>query len=501
MPIRQPTREELRELADELYLTLTDEEVAVFREMAAERIDSYETIRSHDPEPRTGGPRVRARSGGRRPTATENPHNAWVTRCTIHGEDGGALSGLSVALKDNVSVAGVEMTCGSHVVEGHVPNVDATLVTRLLDAGADVVGKTNMDDMGMGTTGHSAFGPITNPRDETYLAGGSSGGSAVVVATDEVDLAIGTDQGGSVRIPAAFCGVVGHKPTYDLVPYTGCVGLEHLIDHPGPMACDVETVARALSVVAGSDGEDVRGPAEVPVERSDEALDGDVSEYSIALIEEGFDRPDADPRVTERVWEAIETLEELGASIEEVSVPLHADAGEIHSICQSEAIAAAMRSEGVGRGWQGWYNTAWIETFGKFRRAQSDDFPATVKFSLLMGTYAGTKYHSRYYAAGMNLYLELIETYDALLSECDLLAMPTVVELPPTDEGRDEFERLDLDTADNAAPFNRTGHPATSVPAGEVDDLPVGLQLVGSRFEDAVPLNAAYALERERSDD
>lgn len=500
MPIRQPTEGELRDLAAELYLTLSDEEVAFFREMATERIESYETIRSHAPEPRVDAP-VRERSAGWRPAGEGNSYNAWVSRCTVRGEADGPLADWSVAIKDNVSVAGVEMTCGSHVVEGYVPNVDATLVSRLLEAGADVVGKTNMDDMGMGTTGHSAFGPIFNPHDDAHLAGGSSGGSAVVVAEGEADVAIGTDQGGSVRIPAAFCGVVGHKPTYDLVPYTGCVGLEHLIDHPGPMARDVETAARTLSVIAGSDRKDVRRPADVPTEQYEAALDGDVSELSIGVLEEGFEREDADPRVIERVREAIDTLEELGATTEEVSVPLHADAGAIHSICQSEAIAASMRSEGVGRGWRGWYNSSWIESFGKFRQAQSDDFPATVKLSLLMGTYAGKKYHSRYYASGMNCYLELIEKYDALLEEHDLLAMPTVVETAPKyDPERDQFDRArELGTADNASPFNRAGHPATSVPAGTVDGLPVGLQLVGARFDDATPLNAAFALERERN--
>lgn len=500
MPIRRPTRAELHELADELYLTLTNEEVDFIREMATDRISSYETIRSHNPEPRAGSPALRERSGGKRPSADENPFNAWVTRCEIRG-DSGPLDGTSVALKDNISVAGVEMTCGSHVVEGYVPNVDATLVTRLLEAGADVVGKTNMDDMGMGTTGHSAFGPIRNPRNDAFLAGGSSGGSAAVVADGEVDVAIGTDQGGSVRIPAAFCGIVGHKPTYDLVPYTGCVGLEHLIDHPGPMARDVETVARTLTVIAGSDRKDVRRPAEVPVEEYETALDGDVSDLSVGLVREGFDRSDADPRVTEQVRKVIDLLEAHGATVEEVSVPLHTDAGMIHSICQSEAIAAAMGSEGVGRGWQGWYNTSWIESFGKFRQAQSDDFPISIKLSLLMGMYAGKKYHSRYYASGMNIYLELIEIYDELLSEYDLLAMPTVVETAPRhDSDRDAFDRVrELEIPDNAAPFNRTGHPATSVPAGEVDGLPVGVQLVGSRFEDAMCLNVAYALEQVQS--
>lgn len=501
MSIRPPTREEIRELGEELHFELTGEEVELFREMAIERIGSYETVRSYNPEPRIGGSEVRERGSGRRPPAGENADNAWVTRCEVRGVEDAPLDGWTVAIKDNVSVAGVEMTCGSHVVEGYVPNVDAAVVTRLLDAGVDVVGKTNMDDMAMGNVGHSSFGAITNPHDDAFLAGGSSGGSAAVVANGEVDAAIGTDQGGSVRVPAAFCGVVGHKPTYGLVPYTGCIGLEHLIDHPGPMARDVETVARTLTVIAGSDEKDVRRPTTVPVEEYEAALDGDVSELSIGLLEEGFEREGADPDVVERVREAVDRLEALGAAVEEASVPMHVDADAIHSVCQSEAIAGAIGGEGLGHGWQGWYNTPWIESFGKFRRAQGDDFSAGVKLTLLMGTYTGQKYHSRYYASGMNLYLELIERYDALLDEHDLLVMPTALQTAPEyDPERDQFDRLrELSVLDNAAPFNRTGHPAISVPVGEVDGLPVGLQLVGLRFDDATVLDAAYAVESARS--
>ncbi|MFC4436451.1 MULTISPECIES: amidase [Natrialbaceae] len=497
MPMRPPTKAALDELGEELYLDLTDEELEFFAEMAERRMESYETVLSYDPEPRLGGAERRERSSGRRVSSDEDPHNAWVTQCFVAGDDGGDLDGWEIGIKDNVCVAGVEMTCGSQVVEGYVPNRDATVVTRLLEAGADVVGKTNMDDMAMTSTGHSAFGPVLNPHDDDYLAGGSSGGSAVAVARSEVDAAIGSDQGGSVRVPAAFCGIVGHKPTYGLVPYTGCIGIEHAIDHPGPMTSDAESAARILSEIAGSNERDLREPGAVPVERYEEALDGDVSDLSIGVLEEGFDRSGANDDVLATSRGAIDRLAEQGASIDDVSVPMHADAQDIHDVCTSEGLLDAMIGEGLGHGWKAWYNRSWVESFGKYRRAQSDDFPARLKLLLLMGAYTNREYHSRYYARGMNLVVELTERYDEVFAGYDLLAMPTAVTKPPEHQpDRDQYDRLrETDIVHNATPFNRTGHPAVSVPAGEVDGLPVGLMLVGPRFDDATVLNAAYSLE------
>ncbi len=500
MSVHPPTKDDLRELGSELFLDLRPEELEFFVEMIDEKLDSYESVRSFQPKSRLGGSEPRLRSSGTR--ATDDPHNAWVTRCFVEGDENGDLEGWDVAIKDNVCVAGVEMTCGSNVVEGYVPNADATVVTRLLEAGADVVGKTNMDDMAVTRTGHSAFGTITNPHDDGYLAGGSSGGSAVAVVEDEVDVAIGSDQGGSVRIPASLCGVVGHKPTYGLVPYTGCVGLEHTIDHPGPMASDVETAARALSTIAGSNERHLRRPFPVPTERYEETLEGDASELSVGVLEEGFGPTDGDPAVDERVRETIELLEDEGATVDDVSVPLHVNASDIHSVCTNEGLVGAMSGQGVGHGWKAWYNTPWVESFGKFRQAQSDDFSAMFKLSLLVGAYTAKRYHSRYYAAGMNLLVELAMRYDETLEDYDVLAMPTTsVTAPEHDPDRDEFDRLqEVTIPANTAPFNRTGHPALSVPAGTVDGLPIGLMLVGSRFDDSTVLDAGYALERARSD-
>ncbi|WP_276256086.1 amidase [Halomontanus rarus] len=499
MSVRPPTKAALRELEKGLFLELTDEELEFFAEMAERRLEAYETVMSYDPEPRLGGTENRERSSGKRVPSDADPHNAWMTACHVGGDDEGDLDGWDIAIKDNVCVAGVEMTCGSQVVEGYVPNRDATVVTRLLEAGADIVGKTNMDDMAMTKTGHSAFGPILNPHDEDYLAGGSSGGSAVAVATGDADAAIGSDQGGSVRIPVAFCGIVGHKPTYELVPYTGCIGIEHAIDHPGPMGPDVESVARVLSAIAGSNERDLRSHAPVPVERYEDALDGDIGDLSIGVLKEGFERPHSEEPVLERSRDAIDLLGNEAGSVEEVSVPMHADAGDIHSVCTSEGLLDAITGEGLGHGWEAWYNLSWIESFGKFRRAQSDDFPAVLKLLLLMGAYTNSEYHSRHYAHGMNLVVELTERYDAALEKYDLLAMPTTVGTAPEHRpDRTQYDRMrQSDVVDNTTPFNRTGHPGVSVPVGDVDGLPVGLMLVGSRFDDAMVLNAASVLESE----
>lgn len=503
MSLRPPTAPDLRELGDRLHLDLTDDEIDLFRDVAQDRLSSYKTVREFNPPSRLGGHNIRERSGGRRPTAGNNQYNAWITRCEVRGADTGKLEGWNVAIKDNVAVAGVEMTCGSAVVEGYTSDVDATIVTRLLDEGARIVGKTNMDDMAMSISGHSAFGPITHPIDG-HLAGGSSGGSAVVVATGEVDAAIGTDQGGSIRIPAAYCGIVGLKPTYGLVPYTGCIGLSPLVDHPGPMAKNVETVAKMLTVIAGETDLDPRQPMKVPTEQYEDNVDGEIDGLSIGILTEGFNNNAGDPEVLNHVLNTVRDLESHGATVESISIPLHAESSAIHSVLSSEELVAALFGEGLGHDIKGWYNTSWVDSFGKFRRAQGRDFPARFKMALLMGAYTSDRYHSRFYARAMNLVLELRDQYNQVLNDCDILAMPTVSNTAPGhDPDQDEFDRLKKSSSagGNTAAFNRTGHPAISVPGGTVDDLPVGIMFVGKQFDDSTVLNAASAIEKSCSND
>jgi amidase len=497
MTLRPPTRAEIRALGDDLFLDLTDDEVAQFRDLVEGSLEMYETVRDLG-QPDHGLTPSRELDTGRR--ARENdPYNAWITRCEVSGADDGPLSGWDVGLKDTVSLAGVEMTCGSRVMEGYTPNVDATIVTRLLDAGATIVGKNNMDDMALGANGStSAFGPIRNPHDDDYLAGGSSGGGAAAVAAGEVDLAIGGDQGGSVRAPAAWSGVVGFKPTHGLIPYTAIAGLENTIDHVGTFTETVSEAARALSVLAGRDGHDPRQPASVPVADYESGLDDGVEDLSVAVVTEGFTRDGSEKRVNERVRETLATLEDSGATVDEVSMPIHDAASDVYTVALMEGALAAFEGEGLGHNGSGWYNMSWLESFGKFRRAQGGDFPPTVKLVLLTGAYMAEQYHSKFYAEAMNLRREITREYPSLIERYDLAAMPTTPqtaqEHDPTIEGP-EFIFRSWANLPNLSPFNVTGQPALSLPVHEPGELPVGIQLVGSRHDDQTVLRAGDTLE------
>jgi amidase len=254
--VQPPTPEEIREKAAAHHIDLTDEEVEDFAAIVPGVLAGYERLDELvDPRPRI---EHTDRDPGYKPGPEEDPLNAFVTKCRVSGADDGPLAGYEVGIKDNVAVAGVEMTLGSKLFEGYVPSTDATIVTRLLDAGATITGKLNMEDMAFSGSGElSATGPVLNPRDENHIAGGSSSGSAAAVASGAVDVAIGGDQGGSIRIPASWSGIVGHKPTHSLVPYTGIVGLGRSFDHAGPMASS--GAARASSTLSPGKTTSTRG--------------------------------------------------------------------------------------------------------------------------------------------------------------------------------------------------------------------------------------------------
>ncbi len=266
MPVDPPTIEELRDIAGSFGLRLTDTDLASFQGLMAPLLESYRVVEGLD-ESAPLAPKY-SRTPGWRPTPEENPLNAWYWRCDIRGAADGPLAGKTVAVKDNVCVAGVPMMNGSAVLEGYVPDVDATIVTRVLDAGGTIAGKAVCEDLCCSGGSFTAFtGPVLNPCDPTRQAGGSSSGSAALVGSGAVDLAIGGDQGGSIRIPSSWSGIVGLKPTYGLVPYSGVAPLELTVDHAGPMGRTVADVALFLEVLAGRDGLDPRQPSEVTTER------------------------------------------------------------------------------------------------------------------------------------------------------------------------------------------------------------------------------------------
>ena len=257
-----PSVAQLAEIAAGFGLDMSADDLSQQREAMRGAITSLRHV-DDMPEER---PAVRyPRTPGYRPHPDENPYNAWYWRAEVRGAPTGPLAGEAVGVKDVVSVAGLPMMNGARALEGYVPTIDATIVTRLLDAGATVAGKTACADFSFSGGGHtSGYGPVRNPRKPTHAPGGSSKGSAAAIAAGDVRMAIGGDQGGSIRIPASWCGVVGLKASYGLVPYTGCMAIEMTLDHIGPMADNVENVARMLSVLAGPDPLDPRQRGVLP---------------------------------------------------------------------------------------------------------------------------------------------------------------------------------------------------------------------------------------------
>ena len=497
MALRLPTARELQRLAKANHFQLSDEEMESFQALIPSLFESYELL---DQMPLPREPlKYRDRDPGRRPPRQEDPFNAIVRRCTLRGAPSGKLAGKRFGLKNNICVAGMPMSCGSLVLDGYIPDTDATIVTRLLDAGAEVVATLNLDNFAFSGAGDtSALGAVLNPHNLDHLAGGSSGGSAAALYYDDIDITIGGDQGGSIRIPASWCGVVGHKPTHGLVPYTGIVGIDNTFDHAGPMARTVADAALTLQVISGKDSLDPR-QGEVPVQAYTEALGRGVKGLRIGVMTEGFGASGSEPDVDAAVRNAVAVFDSLGAQTTEVSVPDHREAGGIVWGLLAEGATALLQSNGMGYHWEGLYNPGLVETLGKSLRAQSNDLPPTVKLVLLVGSYMAERYHGRMYAKAQNLRRVLRAGYDRALGQVDILAMPTT----PVKAHKHE---PDLDTRGiiahgwdmlgNTAPFDMTGHPAINIPCGKSDGLPVGLMLVGRHFDDATLFRAAQAFEQ-----
>ena len=427
--------------------------------------------------------------------------NAFVTEKTIEGDADadGPLADATVAVKDNISTAGIRTTCGSEMLADYVPPYSATVVDRLTDAGATVVGKTNMDEFGMGTTTEtSAFGPTRNPADTDRVPGGSSGGSAAAVAAGEADIALGSDTGGSVRCPAAFCGVVGIKPTYGLVSRYGLIAYANSLEQIGPIAGTVEEAAAALDVIAGDDPNDgtTRDPRQVEGADPDAsyaaAADGDVDGLTVGVATELSEG--ADERVVETVEAAIADLEAQGAETTEISLPSVDHAVQAYYvIAMAEASSNLARFDGVRYGHRSESDGNWNESFAETRE---EGFGAEVKRRILLGTYAlSAGYHDKYYEKAQDARAWVRRDFEDAFEDVDVIASPTMPVLPfELGESLDDPLRMYLADA-NTTPVNLANLPAISVPAGEADGLPVGLQLVGSKFDEATIVRAASAVE------
>jgi amidase len=499
MPVRTPSLDDLREAARQYGLDLTADDLASFRGLMEGSIASYRRL---DQLAEPGLPVKHPRTPGYRPGPEENRLNAWYWKCSIVGAPGGRLSGKKVAIKDNVCVAGVPMMNGTAVLEGYVPEVDATIVTRILDAGGEIAGKAVCESLCFsGSSFTSDTGPVLNPHDPTRSAGGSSSGSAALVAAGEVDMAIGGDQGGSIRIPASWCGIVGLKPTYGLVPYTGVFPIELTLDHVGPMARTAADVALLLEVVAGKDDLDPR-QKEVATAAYTEALARDVTGLRVGVVKEGFGWDGLSERdVDQAVQEAAQKFAKLGGKVSMVSVPLHRDGAHIWTPVAVEGATMLMvRGNSMGTNWKGYYNTSLLDAFARGRCSRANDLSETTKLVLLLGQYMQDRYHGRYYAKAQNLARALRAAYDQALREVDVLVMPTLpmkaTKLPAPDASRAEYIARALEMIPNTCPFDVTGHPALTVPCATSGGLPIGMMLIGRHWEDATLLRAGHAFEQ-----
>jgi amidase len=497
MTVKAPTAQQLRVLGERLGLSLDEPDLNSFRGLIGGLIDAYNVV---DAMP-DNLPEVRyPRTPGRRPAASDNPHNAWYVKSTIRGATGGPLAGRTVAVKDNVCVAGVPMMAGAATLEGYVPEVDATIVTRLLDAGAMVLGKVHCEYFCLSGGSHTAAaGIVHNPWRHGWSAGGSSSGSAVVVATGEAHMAIGGDQGGSIRIPASLCGIVGLKPTYGLVPYTGVTPIELTLDHVGPMTATVADNSRMLEVIAGADGLDPRQYTPQTA-RYTEALGRGVDDIRIGVVREGFEMPGHDPGVSAKVRAAAERFSRLGAVVEEVSLPLHPLGKAIWTPIGIEGLVALMMlANAGGTNYQGLFVTSLIDAHAAWRQ-RANDLSETVKLCLLVGSYMAEAYRGRYYAKASNIRRLVRQQHEEALQRFDLLLMPTtpIKATPSPQPGapREEVIEHAFSFNANCIPTNLSGHPALSIPCGIDAGLPVGLMLIGRQWDEATIYRAADAFER-----
>ncbi|MGE0753225.1 MAG: amidase [Variibacter sp.] len=498
MAVPRPTAAELREAALEVGLHLSEPDSRSFHGLMQAQFDAYDLVESMDaPLP----PVVYPRSPGERPPAEKNPYNAWAVLTTISGAPHGKLVGKRVAIKDNVCVAGVPMANGTTILHGYVPEIDATIVTRMLDEGGVILGKSTCEYYCASGGSHtSALGIVENPAAPGHNAGGSSSGSAALVAAGIVDMATGGDQGGSIRIPASYCGVVGLKPTHGLVPYTGIFAVELTVDHAGPITRTVADNALMLEVIAGPDGFDPRQHG-APAQPYTQALGQGVAGLKIGIVPEGFGTAGSEREVDDRVKEAGDRLSKAGAEVLTVPVPLHAAGAAIWTpIFLEGATELMMRHNAFGTNMKGVFLESLLDAQYHWRE-RADELSETMKLGLLTGHYMSSRHRGRFYGKAQNLNRLLTADYEKALAQADVLLMPTTpmaaTRLPDPKATREDVVARAFEMVGNTAPTCLTGHPAISIPVGHTSDgRPIGAMLI-ARYNDEMTLyRAAAALER-----
>ena len=499
--MRVPRTDEISGHAGRLGWTLSEEETALYTEAVTAAVADLDDI---EDLPETAVPlKYTRRDPGRRPTPDEDPCNAVIQLCEVPGNPDGPLAGKTLAVKDCIAVAGVPMTNGGRRHPVLVPTEDAVVIERLLDAGVTVVAKTNLEDLGYGQGEGSAYGPTLNPLDATRSTGGSSSGSGAAVASGLADLAIGADEGGSVRIPSAWCGLVGMKATHGLVPSYGMTYMNHTLDHIGPMTKTVRDNALMLEAMAGPDWRDPQWARELPPGPFRYAdAGGDIQGLKIGILLDSLGPVGATADVIAAFESAARTLKLLGATVSTVSVPLWSK-GQSISMATTAAAAYSMVSSGGTGGYQhmGRIDPHATAVAAAQARLGGDDLPPMMKTSLLVAEHVNRHYSGLPFVKAHNLRLDLRRQIDAQFADVDVLITPTTPGVAHTLlNGRTDSETMirgrGRTATRNTCPTDLTGHPSLSVPCGTGEaGMPVGLQIIGPRYAEELLYRVGFAFE------
>lgn len=502
-----PDVEEVVTVARSLGIHLGPDEAVVYRKYLLEHLNGLDAFVQERIEEQTPPMCSAARQPGCKPSPAEDPLNAWMWKCSIAGAPEGLLAGKTVSYKDHIAVAGLPMSFGSFALDGFTPDFDATVVTRVLQSGGTIVGKNVMNGLsgGLGTGGGIGdYGRPLNPHNHEHVTGGSSSGSGAAVASGQVDISFGGDQGGSIRIPAAFCGTVGLKPTFGLVSHFGIgFGSDQSIDYTGPMTRTVEDAAAALQATAGYDPYDPRQTRDVP--NTMEVLSGladGVSGLRIGVVDEGFH--EVETEVHDLVMAAVDVLASAGARVSKVCIPEHHDVRAAQTALSGEGGLAVFKTGFFGAFTRTYYPASVIATINQMWASHADVLAPRSKMSLIAGELSRRNYNGRVYAKAQNVRPTYIKAYDTALLDVDVLVMPTCLTTAPKNHKPESYMEALEDNlsmrgsraACNTQPFNYTGHPALAVPVGKSSaGLPASMQLIGRFFDDPLLLRVAYAYQ------
>ncbi|MBR6222077.1 MAG: Asp-tRNA(Asn)/Glu-tRNA(Gln) amidotransferase subunit GatA [Lachnospiraceae bacterium] len=414
------------------------------------------------------------------------------------GELTGSLAGVPVGIKDNMNIAGMLTTCSSKILYNFKPTFNSTAVEKLMNAGAVVVGKTNMDEFAMGSTSETSyFGPTKNPWDLERVPGGSSGGSAAAVAANEVPFALGSDTGGSIRQPASFCGVTGIKPTYGRVSRYGLIAYGSSLDQIGPLAKDVRDCATVLEIISGKDDKDSTSVAEAGADFTSALVD-DVKGLKIGIPKTYFSEG-LDASVKENVLKAAKTLEEKGAIVEEFDLGLVDYAiPAYYIIASAEASSNLERFDGVKYGYR---TDSFLDLHNMYKKTRSEGFGAEVKRRIMLGSFVlSSGYFDAYYMKALRTKALIKAEFDKAFEKYDVILGP-VAPTTALKLGESLSDPIKMYLGDiYTVSVNLAGLPGISLPCGFDDKgLPIGLQLLGKHFDEKTILRAAYAFEQTKS--